>query len=189
MVNFSTLVRGDGIAARCCEFLLQQTTMPVGVERESRVPIPALLLGDAALALLRDVFQQPDLLEDAWKIQKRIVAWNPSMEPVELPHSAVVVSERALLEQVVSGPHATVAADGGMTIYSGRQLPAGLVNHAFGRRMASSAAVVLAPEMASEICAIEAVVGGWLFLVPTSRESGWLLTVGGGADSLLGESR
>jgi hypothetical protein len=50
------------------------------------------------------------------------------------------------------------------------------VEHHFGTRVARAAQVELSGDGAA--CAIESVEAGWLFLVPDSPHSGWLLSVG-----------
>jgi hypothetical protein len=89
------LIRGDGGAARCCARSLRNAGVSVAFEAVKRARVPAILLSDAAVALLRDVFGNPVLLEDAPRIRKRIVAWDAP--PVFLEHSGHVVSEEALL--------------------------------------------------------------------------------------------
>ena len=184
----SVRVRGDGIAARCCEYLLRRNSqMCVAVERGSRAQVPALMLSDLALSLIRDVFQNQHLFRDAPKITRRVVAWNRGAAPVVLPHSAVVVSERELLAELPSDINGAVDED--ITIHAARPLPPNVTVHEFGARTAVSDRVSLRPSAPAETCWIEAVEHGWLFLIPESRESGWLLSVGGGPSLLLADSR
>ena len=58
------------------------------------------MLSDAALALIRDVFQKPELFFSAPRINRRVVSWGALSKPVALDHSAVVVSEQELLREL-----------------------------------------------------------------------------------------
>jgi hypothetical protein len=135
------------------------------------------MLSDAAQHLIRDVFERENLFRGLPAIRKRVVAWG-SADPVELAHSAVVVSEEQLLERlgIVSGE-----AQGGWTIHAAPPLPEATLEHRFGSRIAWAARVEMAP---SETCWIESLENGWLFL-----NSGWLLSVGGQPEALLSHSR
>ncbi len=172
----SVLIRGDGVAARCCGHLLNQAGYRVSFEPARRARVPLIMLSEAAQSLMRDIFQRDDLFLDLPVIRKRIVAWGS--EPVELDHSAVIVSEEVLLDRlgVVSGE-----GDARWTICAAPPLPASIVEHRFGSRMASAVKVEMKE---TEACWIEALEDGWLFL-----NSGWLIAVGAGPEELLGKSR
>ncbi len=170
-MTMSVRVRGDGVAARCCAHLLSQAGFRVSFEATSRPRVPAIMLGDAAQQLIRDIFQQDHLFRDLPRISKRIVAWGPDAIPVELEHSAVVVSEEFLLNSLGQALHEEVSAD--WTIYSAPPLPAPTVEHRFGSRMACPMPVELKASAEPNACWIESVENGWLFL-----NAGWLLAVG-----------
>jgi hypothetical protein len=120
------------------------------------------------------------MFRDAHTITKRVVQWGPDAEPVELPHSAVVLSEQELLQAAVAP--ACTPGPGDWTIYTTRP-PS--VEQRFGQRLAQAAAVSL--NGPSDTCWIESLDRGWLFLIPNGPETGWLLNVG--APELLGESK
>jgi hypothetical protein len=168
-VSLHVLIRGDGVAARCCAYLLRQAGYGISFESVNRPRIPVIMLSDTAQGLIREIFQKDSLFRDLPRIEKRIVAWGSGAAPVELDHSAVVVSEDFLLkslglpEEIESGP-----AD--WTIYAAPPLPASTA-HRFGSRMASAVAVEM--KAAANTCWIESLDDGWLFL-----NSGWLLSVG-----------
>jgi len=168
-------ILGDGVAARCCGHLLTQAGYRVSFEVTERARVPVILLSAAAQDLIRDIFQRGDLFLDAPVIRRRVVAWG-SGDPVELEHSAVVVSEEALLGglRMVSG-----SADAGWTIYAGPNASA--IEHRFGSRMAAAVKVEMKE---SDSCWMESLEDGWLFL-----NSGWLIAVGVEAEELLGKSR
>jgi hypothetical protein len=125
------------------------------------------MLSDAAQHLIRDIFGRDDLFRGLPRITKRVVAWGAA--PVEMPHSAVVISEEALLAALPSSSIEIAKAD--WTIYAAPPLPAEASEHHFGSRMASTFKVEMKD---TETCWMEAVEDGWLFL-----NSGWLLSVGG----------
>src|ERR1700704_1110254 len=91
------LIRGDGVAASCCAYLLARSGRRVAVQPVGRTPLPAILLSEAAQQLICSVFERSDLFRGLPAIRTRIVAWGPDAAPVALAHSAVVLSERELL--------------------------------------------------------------------------------------------
>ena len=89
------LILGDGVAARCCAYLLDRAAVPVRVQAGQRVGAPAIMLSDPAVALMRDVFDAPGLFAGERRIDRRVVAWGGA-GPAEVPHDAVaVLHERA----------------------------------------------------------------------------------------------
>jgi len=178
-------IRGGGIAANCCSHLLERSGLAAVRTASGRASVPAILLSDPALALLRDVFERPDLFADRPRITHRIVAWGPD-EPVALPHGAVVVSEGDL-EAALGGPSAA-AAEACLTIHAAPPFPAGAVR-SFGSRRAAASQVRLRHESDRSACWIEAVEEGWLFLIPSGPASAWLLAVGASTDALIARSR
>jgi hypothetical protein len=175
MTSNSVLIRGDGVAARCCGHLLTQAGYRVSVERTGRRAVPLIMLSEAAQRLIRDVFERDDLFRDLPAIRKRIVRWGS--DPVELDHSAVVVSEEALLDRL-----GMVSSEGEArwTIRAATPLPENTVEHRFGSRMASAMKVEMRE---TGTCFVEAVSDGWLFL-----NSGWLLAVGSSPEESLEKS-
>ena len=148
------------------------------------------MLNDHALALIRDIFDQPNLFRDAPRVRKRMVAWGPDAELIAVDHSAVVVSEEFLLENLsrgAVGSNPEVAA--AWTIYASRPLPAQTAEHRFGSRMASAAAVTLKQGSEPGACWIESLDDGWLFLIPNAPAAAWLLAVGSAPAELLNRSR
>jgi hypothetical protein len=176
MTSKSVLIRGDGVAARCCGHLLARAGYRVSVERTARRPVPLLMLSEAAQRLIRDVFERDDLFRDLPVIRKRVVAWGS--DPVELDHSAVVVSEEGLLDRLGMDSREGEAR---WTICAAAPLPGSAEEHRFGSRMASATRVEMKTAGA---CFVEAVPDGWLFL-----NSGWLIGVGGSLEELLEKSR
>lgn len=183
------LIRGNGVASYACARLLKNAGFRVGVERPDRARVPAIMLSDTALALIRDVFGDPPLFSGLPRIDRRVVMWGKAAEPAAVPHSAVVVSETFLLENLGRGfePDALVSPD--FVIHTSRPLPPAAVEHRFGSRRANAAEVTLRDPADISSCWIESLENGWLFLIPNASESTWLLAVGGPLESLLAASR
>ena len=147
------------------------------------------MLSAPAQALIQDVFGR-EMFGDLPRIRKRIVAWGRGASPVELDHSAVVISEELLLDSLAPGlPHAAAGAESGWTVFASQPLPAAAATHRFGSRMASAAAVTLKTTAEPAACWIESIEEGWLFLISTAPGSAWLLSVGLTPGNLLGHSR
>jgi hypothetical protein len=176
---------GAGVAASCCAHLLRNAGFPLSLTETVRTPIPAILVSEPTQALLRDVFSRPDLFEGLFQIDRRIVAWGPNAAPVELPHRAVVISEIELLARLRQ-PSDSTPVDPHWTIYAAHPLPPAVSEQKFGSRTASAISVTLAPSQPFS-CWIESLDNGWLFLIPTTLTSGWLISVG--AANLLEQSR
>ena len=94
------VVRGDSVAAWCCAYLLKKAGFKPWLKRTGRARVPAIMLSDAAVTLIRDVFDRADLFVNAPRISRRVVQWGKNTEPLTLAHSAVVVSERELLHEL-----------------------------------------------------------------------------------------
>jgi hypothetical protein len=185
-------IRGDSAASWCSAHLLTRAGFKPSLERTARQRLPAIMLSEAALALIRDVFERPDLFVTAPRITRRIVSWGRNAEPVAFDHAAVVVSERELLdelEQELEPPDAVGGDACEFTIFAARPLPSEPVEHCFGSRTASAVKVGLKNAADSESCWIESLDNGWLFLIPNAAESGWLLAVGCSLEDIPERSR
>jgi hypothetical protein len=188
----NVIIKGDGVAAYCCLHLLRSAGVHAVIDRTDRARVPAIMLSDAALALIRDVFDRQDLFRQAHRIHKRVVAWGKDAKPTALPHSAVVVSEPFLLESlndVLNAGDVTSSDRPDWTIFTSRPLPPSATEERFGGRIASAVSVTLKNAADSATCWIESTEDGWLFLIPNGEESAWLLSVSGASDLLLGQSR
>lgn len=188
----NTVILGDSVAAKCCAHLLKSAGFEPRLERTERARLPAIMLSDAALTLIRDVFGRPDLFSKARRITRRVVQWGGNARVLALDHSASVVSEQELLGDLEQGLEAVDKPSGpeaDFTMYASRPLPPGPIEHSFGSRLASAARIGLKDARDSTSCWIESLDEGWLFLIPNEAESGWLLSVGGPLQQLLGHSR
>jgi hypothetical protein len=177
------IIRGGGVAAYCCAHLLNKAGFRIDLELLDRPRLPVILLGDQALALIRDIFDRPGLFSNEPRIRKRIVAWGSGARPVAVEHSAVIVSEETLLDAIRPVLWPAGSQDAPWTILATRPLPAPTVEHCFGSRTASARQVTLKEGSEPAACWIESLPEGWLFLVP-----GWLLSVGAPAEALLASS-
>jgi hypothetical protein len=184
------VVRGDGIAALCCSRLLGQAGFRVTLEGPPRPKVPAVLLSEGTQKLLQDVFDRSDLFKGGTRVNQRIVAWGKDAKPIALPHSAVVLSEQALLG-TIRQPEMTaqrVSEPTGWTIFAAPPLGNGVNERHFGSRVANTASVKLKADSPADACWIESLDDGWLFLLPAG-EGAWLLSVGNAVESLLERSR
>ena len=180
----SIAIRGSGIAASGCAHILAGAGLRVAIEERRRPSVPTIMLSDPALGLIRSVFDRPDLFSDRPRVKRRVVAWGGP--PVIVPHGAALASE-AQVQAALAVPAAAAADPADFTIHTASPLPLGEMR-VFGDRNAVAARVKLRdPALANE-ARIEAVAGGWLYLVPAEAGTGWLLGVGGAIAALLGQS-
>ncbi len=186
-------IRGDGVAGRCCASLLARAGISVCIESVARPRVPAIMLGESAQRLIEDVFGPSRAFEKSPRIRKRIVAWG-DREPVAIEHSAVVISEEALLETIGAAGAAKPGcrnsdAEPAYTVWATKPLPAESAEHAFGSRTATATPVTLAPAAEPDACWMESLDEGWLFLVTTAPGRGWLISAASDPQSLLARSR
>ena len=178
----AVLIRGEGIAGTRCSRLLGDAGLQLTVEKLRRSKLPAVMLGDTAQKLLRDVFNRADLFEGLPQIRRRVVAWGRDYKPLTLPHSAVVVSEQELLDRIrqpLPQSEQPEAAEPEWTIVASPPLGPSSVEHHFGSRIAAASPVRLEPGCDVETCWIESLESGWLFLLPGGEGTAseiWLAT-------------
>lgn len=181
------------MAVATAAHLLNRAGFAFSREPGLRRPVPAIMLSDPALALLRDVFGDASLFADRPRIERRVVRWG-SPEAVTMPHGAVVVSEDDLKNVLDMFPRGnTLKANG--KIQQSNEFNADFAIHAippfperetlrFGERLSATARVRLKADAPSATCWIEAVDAGWLFLIPDGFGAAWLLAVGGDPQAL-----
>jgi hypothetical protein len=180
-------IRGEGVATATATRLLACDGFAVVGEAEGERPAaPAVLLSEAALALLRDVFARPGLFDGRTSITRRIVRWGGAAATV-LPHGGIVVSGVDLAAELASPP-LTAAESAPFFTLHGAPLQTGVLRQ-FGHREAVAAAVELVASADAQACHVEATESGWLFLIPYGEGKAWLLGVGDTLDALLGDSR
>jgi hypothetical protein len=187
----SVLICGGGVAACCCTHLLRRAGTHSIVEKVDRPRLPAIMLGQTTQKIFGDIFDRRGLFEACHRIERRVVAWVEGREPISLPHSAVVLSEEALLDRIEVRPALNIEDVPGepeWRIITSHSSAASSAEHHFGGRMAAASPVRLDPAASADTCWIESLPSGWLFLLPCGTDRGWLLAVGGPAQSLLRES-
>jgi 2-polyprenyl-6-methoxyphenol hydroxylase-like FAD-dependent oxidoreductase len=183
---------GGGLAACCCAQLLSSEDLSLRIEGSSRPRPACLLLSEQTQSLLRDTFQAPQLFQRAQQIRKRIVRWG-NAEPVELPHSGIVVHEQELLNALwtrvgISKP-ASPSTDAAWTVISTRNGGAPAQFRGFGSRVATVAMVELSPQAAADRCWVESMPDGWMFLLPSGAGRAALIRCGYSPEKLMAQSR
>jgi hypothetical protein len=183
-------IRGDGVAALTCSYLLQTAGCNTAIQRNTRPLLPALMVSVSSQALFCDILNAADALSNLPRIETRVVKWGPSATTIALPHSAVVVSEELLQSCIAKLVRFDCGSDDSRdwAIISSRPLPDLPMEHTFGQRMATVVPVKLQSRSARSTCWIESVKEGWLFLLPEGSGAGWLMSVGGSVDSQLSVS-
>jgi hypothetical protein len=150
------------------------------------------MLGQTTQKIFEHIFKRRDLFEACHQIHRRVVAWVEGRAPISIPHSAVVLSEQALLDRIELRPAPNikkVSREPEWRIITSYSSAGSSAEHHFGGRMAAASLVKLAPAARADSCWIESLPSGWLFLLPCGVGRAWLLAVGGPAQSLLAESR
>jgi hypothetical protein len=182
-------IEGDGVAAACCARLFSESEQPFSSSKVVRPKLGAVLLSSQTVALLAEIFPSAELAAVGHPIQKRVVAWGEAAEPINLPHSALVISETDLLSRLwAQVPRLLQSPTSGWKFLSSGA--SGLPQQAFGTRVASVARAVLKRDADQSACWIESVGSGWLFLLPRGEnEAATLIAVGETPDVLLGQSR
>ena len=66
-------IRGDGVAAACCERILSQAGVPASWTKLDRPQLPVIMLSGAALSLIGDIFGPSEVLAHAHRIRRRVV--------------------------------------------------------------------------------------------------------------------
>lgn len=179
-------VLGAGPAGLCCALRLRQLGWAVQVSASAPRQGPLVLLNPVTQALLADIAgPQGGLLDDAHVISERQLAWSAHEPPRTLPHEARAISlaaltsalaDRAQQAGVQIRPGGEFAPPAGTWVIqaTGRRglSPDALLT--FGQRRAISAPVRLRKGVSATCCRLEAVPGGWLFLIPTGQDRGVL---------------
>jgi 2-polyprenyl-6-methoxyphenol hydroxylase-like FAD-dependent oxidoreductase len=189
-------ISGAGIAACCSAHLLTQQGFSVGLQRASHVRSTRLLLSEQTQSLFREIFAAPHLFAGAPRIRRRIVAWGENAQPLELPHSGIVLSEQDLLSDLwqrvavaTPVPSPAGAAEATWTINSAHKSGSPKESQGFGARQASTTKVELAEQAPQDCCWVESLPDGWLFLLPYGQGHAMLISTGYSPDGLVEQSR
>src|SRR3989441_10985873 len=104
------------------------------------------MLGDQSQRMFRDYIDREDRFAGFPQVRRRVVAWGRNDEPRVLPHSAIVVSEKELLDRIQQGLGAGEEMkfeQRDWTVFASSPLPPSSVEHHFGSRLAAASAVKL----------------------------------------------
>lgn len=180
------IIRGQGVAVATAAHLLNRAGFAFAREPGLRRPVPVIMLSDAALALLRDVFGIAALFADRPRIERRVVQWGAG-KAVTMAHGAVVVSEKDLTHVLDLFPQGNIQQfndfNAECVLHALAPFPAEETLR-FGERLSAIARVTLKADAPAQTCWIEAVDAGWLFLIPDGFGQAWLLAVGGDPQKL-----
>jgi hypothetical protein len=190
MTERAILIRGNGMAARCCAQLLRRQGRCASVAETKRPTLPAILVSESTQNLLADIFRSRKIFEGLPRIRKRIVAWGEG-ESFVLPHSAIVASEQLLLDRLWALNDTTGGelSDPHWTIVTSRPAENPPEEMHFGSRRAFVSEVGLKDETERDACWVESVESGWLFLLAIGNGRGSLISVGAPSEQLLAKSR
>jgi len=186
-------VSGRGVAAASAAQCLSARGVDVigdaqnpGVIRQA----PVVMLGDQARALLVDVFAGhaglADVMAGAHRIERRVVRWGED-EPQTFGHAGLVVPGDLLARTLPVPDPSAAPGPAAFTLSTTPSTDARLLR--FGAREAVAVPVVLTDGADRGAALVEALDHGWLFLIPTGGDDGWLLAVGADPDQALRDSR
>lgn len=187
----SIVVRGGGVAATTCSFVLRSAGFALTLEPSARLHVPAVMLPPSSQKLFEDVLGASGVFRSAAHISKRIVKWGTEGQPMAVPHSAVVVSEQFLLDQLEAKScpaNPTLAHGSDWKILSSHPFPEDSIQYEFGSRKAAVVSVHLKDGCDQSACWIESLADGWLFLIPDATGRAWLIAVGDSPASHLRSS-
>lgn len=185
-------VSGRGIAAASAAQCLAMRGVAVAADAAAAAPrqAPVIMLGDAARVLLNDVFAGHDALARAHRIARRVVRWGTD-QPHVFAHDGWVIGGDALNQALPwPEPRATPGHEHltpALALTATRPVDSRVMH--FGAREARAVPVVLTPGADRAAALVEALGQGWLFLIPTGADAGWLLVVGAEPEDALRESR
>ena len=146
---------------------------------------PVVMLGEAARELLNDVFAGHDTLAGAHRIARRVVGWGGDA-PQTFDHAAWVIAGDRLSDRL---PWPADLTEQTTPFTLTTALPGDARLMRFGAREAMALPVELTPTADRAAALVEALGAGWLFLIPTGGNAGWLLVVGAEPGDALHESR
>lgn len=186
-------VSGRGVAAASAAQCLAARAIPLAVDAPDDLSprqSPVVMLGQQAQGLLVDVFAGhaplADCLAQAHRITQRVVRWGQD-EPQVFVHAALVMGGDRLSDALPWGAVSSPAPADSVVVSTTAPDAARLLH--FGARQAVAVPVALTPAADRGAALIEALDEGWLFLMPTGGDAGWLLAVGAAPEQALRESR
>jgi flavin-dependent dehydrogenase len=183
------LILGAGTAGLTCGRLLASRGWSVDIGCAPVKRGPMLLISDSNAALMVDLWEANDtLFTGTHPIRKRVVDWDVDAAQTIVVQPGVAMAAGDLAKRLTA-----LATQAGLRLAASDKLdPAAydwVVNAdgranappktqlAFGTRRAIVVSVKLSPRARTERCVIEAVAGGWLFLIPHGLGRGTLQLV------------
>ena len=189
MANLVEL-RGDGLAARCAAHLLQTAGIGLAAGAATARPrVPGIMVGQGTQQLFADVFQRTDLFDGMPRIERRVVSWGPKPEPKAFAHQAVVANEDLLFTRLGQHFDRPKPNQADWTLFSAGPLPQTGPARSAGSRTAFVGHMALLKPEAAGTCWVESLPVGWLFLLPDSDKTAWLLGTGAPLAECLPHSR
>jgi hypothetical protein len=183
-------IEGDGVAALCCAHLLVRSGIPFSMASQSAIRQPVILLGSQAASLLREACGAESLLDQGWRIDKRVVLWGKGQEPVTVAHDGIAISEEVLLQSMQAHLRPLPCPDEPAhtwKIATRRAAPAEEF-FTYGERRAAAYQATLKDTADSTSCWIESTADGWLFLLPYSANRASLIVAGASQQEILRQS-
>jgi hypothetical protein len=198
--NPMVLLEGDGIASVCVARLLTDAGVNCLWQPNTRPKLAAILLGEQTQHLLRELFPTTqsdpnDLFHGFVQVKRRIVLWGNASEALELPHRGVVAPEGELLRRLWQRVPPIETWDRASheqfswRVQTSRTDASPRLEQNFGTREASFSIVELLPGITQDVCWVESVTHGWLFLLTLRGGRATLIAVGDTLQSLLRSSR
>lgn len=167
----SVIVRGSGVAALTCARLLDTQGWSVRLEQAVPARRHCLMLSEATCGLLAALWNDPLLLAGAHPIRERAVSWGLESEADVVPAPGLAISAIELARRLAASLRLSPAdfTDASWIVDARPDSPEtiGAPMRAFGCRHAWVSQASLRAGSRSELCVMETVVDGWIFLLPT----------------------
>jgi flavin-dependent dehydrogenase len=168
----SVVVRGSGVAALTCARLLDIQGWSVRLEQGAPARRLHLLLGEATAGLLAALWNDPLLLAGAHPVRERAVSWGSASGADTVPAPGVAIGANELVRRLAARLRLPSAAPDAAALIvdaqpgSPESAGAAAPMRAFGRRHAWVAQAMLRAESRPDLCVMETVGDGWVFLLP-----------------------
>jgi hypothetical protein len=170
----SAVVLGSGVAALTCARLLAVQGWRVHLESDGSSRPIHLMLGEPTVALLARLWNDPSLFAGARPIGARAVSWGAKPEFETLPAPGIAIAAADLARRLAARldlPQ-NVASDDREAAWivdartGSTHQDSAAPTHAFGRRHASIAQASLRANSRTDVCVMESLERGWVFLLP-----------------------
>lgn len=188
------LILGGGPAGLACACLLRARGWQVDLVAAAPAHEPVLALNEVTVGLLRELCGlDVEQVACAHPVARRLVRWDTD-RPMVMPQRTLSLPLRALREalhgravragaRLLDEAPADDAGHAWVIDARGRRSPQAGGVLRFGGRFAQAVVVPLAGPPADDACVLEAVDGGWLFLLPQGHGQAVLQGVAASADA------